>query len=174
MEIPFVAGRERYAKVSGRYTWPVRSGYPVECNTMIYGIGVDLVNITRMRRAIDRWGNRFIGRIFTPREIDFCTQSQRSVSRFALRFAAKEAFSKALGLGMRRGIRWRDIEVFHHPSGRPDLAIAGKALLFCHKEGISRWHITLSDEDGYGIAVVVLEKHISEDVTQEGKKGPSG
>jgi len=141
---------------------------------MIYGIGVDLVNITRMGRAIERWGNRFIGRIFTPREIEFCIQSRRSVSRFALRFAAKEAFSKALGMGMRRGIRWRDIEVFHHTSGQPDLAIAGKALMFCRNEGISRWHISLSDEVDYGIAVVVLEKHISEDVTQEGKKGPSG
>ena len=141
---------------------------------MIYGIGVDLVNITRMSRAIDRWGNRFIGRIFTPRETEFCIQSRKSVSRFALRFAAKEAFSKALGMGMRKGIRWRDIEVFHHPSGRPDLAIAGNALMLCRKEGISRWHISLSDEVDYGIAVVVLEKHISEDVTQKGKKGPSG
>ena len=141
---------------------------------MIYGIGVDLVNITRMSRAIERWGNRFIGRIFTPREIEFCIQSRRSASRFALRFAAKEAFSKALGMGMRRGIRWRDIEVFHHKSGQPDLAIAGKALMVCRKEGISRWHISLSDEADYGIAVVVLEKHISEDVTQKGKKGFSG
>ena len=141
---------------------------------MIYGIGVDLVNITRMGRAIERWGNRFIGRIFTPREIEFCIQSRRSVSRFALRFAAKEAFSKALGMGMRRGIRWRDIEVFHHTSGQPDLAIAGKALMFCRNEGISRWHISLSDEVDYGIAVAVLEKHISEDVTQKGKKGFSG
>jgi holo-[acyl-carrier protein] synthase len=132
---------------------------------MIYGIGVDLVNITRLSRAIDRWGNRFIGRVFTPQEIDFCIQSRRSVFRFALRFAAKEAFSKALGTGMRRGIRWRDIEVFHHPSGRPDLAIAGKALMVCRKEGISRWHVSLSDEDDYGIAVVVLEKHSPEDVT---------
>jgi holo-[acyl-carrier protein] synthase len=141
---------------------------------MIYGIGVDLVNITRMSRTIERWGNRFIGRIFTSREIEFCIQSGRSASRFALHFAAKEAFSKALGMGMRRGIRWRDIEVFHHPSGRPDLAIAGKSLMFCRKEGISRWHISLSDEVDYGIAVVVLEKHISEDVKQKGKKGPSG
>ena len=141
---------------------------------MIYGIGVDLVNIKRMSRAIERWGNRFIGKIFTPREIEFCSQSRRSASRFALRFAAKEAFSKALGMGMRRGIRWRDIEVFHHKSGRPDLAIAGKALMFCRKEGISRWHISLSDEADYGIAVVVLEKYISEDVKQKGKNGPSG
>jgi len=131
---------------------------------MIYGIGVDLVNVKRMERAIERWGNRFIERIFTPREVDFCTQSRRSVSRFSLRFAAKEAFSKALGLGMREGIRWRDIEVFHHQSGRPDLAVAGKARMVCRKEGISRWHLSLSDENDYGIAVVVLEKHISENV----------
>ena len=141
---------------------------------MIYGIGVDLVNITRMSRAIERWENRFIGRIFTPREIEFCIQCRCCAWGFGLRLGAIEAFSKALGMGMRRGIRWRDIEVFHHKSGRPDLAIAGKALMVCRKEGISRWHISLSDEADYGIAVVVLEKHISEDVTQKGKKGFSG
>jgi holo-[acyl-carrier protein] synthase len=173
LEIPCVTGRKGCEKEIRGYSWPVRSGYPVQCSAMIYGIGVDLVNITRMGRAIERWGNRFITRIFTPREIDFCAQGPRSVSRFSLRFAAKEAFSKALGLGMRRGIRWRDIEVFHHPSGRPDLVVAGKARMVCHQEGISRWHLTLSDEAGYGIAVVVLEKHISEDVKQ-GEKGPSG
>ena len=80
------------------------------------------------------------------------------MSSLALCFAAKEAFSKAIGLGMKKGIRWRDIEIVHNPSGRPDLNVTGKALCFCHKEGIKRWYVTLSDEGDYGIAVVVLEK----------------
>ena len=125
---------------------------------MIYGIGIDLVNIRRMGRVIDRWGTRFINRIFTAQEINYCGQGPKSVSCLALRFAAKEAFSKAIGLGMKKGIRWRDIEIVHNPSGRPDLNVTGKALGFCHKEGIKRWYVTLSDEGDYGIAVVVLEK----------------
>jgi len=125
---------------------------------MIYGIGIDLVDVKRMGRVIDRWGKRFINRIFTAQEIDFCVQGPKSVSSLALRFAAKEAFSKAIGLGMKKGIRWRDIEIVHNPSGRPDLNVTGEALSFCHKQGISGWYVTLSDEGDYGIAVVVLEK----------------
>ncbi len=125
---------------------------------MIYGIGVDVVNIRRMGRVIDRWGARFINRVFTPRETNFCSQGPRSVSSLALRFAAKEAFSKAIGLGMRKGIRWRDIEIVQNPNGRPDLNVTGEALSFCHKEGITRLHVSLSDEGSYGVAVVVVEK----------------
>ena len=128
---------------------------------MIYGIGVDLVNIRRVGRVIDRWGARFINRIFTEQEINFCFQRPKSVSSLALRFAAKEAFSKAIGLGMKKGIRWRDIEIVHHPSGRPDLNVTGKALSFCYKQGIRRWYVTLSDEGDYGIATVVLEKSVT-------------
>jgi len=124
---------------------------------MIYGIGIDIVDIRRMGRVIDRWGTRFINRVFTAREISFCCQRPRSVSSLALRFAAKEAFSKAIGLGMKRGIRWRDIEVVQNPNGRPDINVTGEVLRFCRKEGIGRWHVSLSDESYYGIAVVVLE-----------------
>jgi holo-[acyl-carrier protein] synthase len=139
---------------------------------MIYGIGVDLVDITRMGRVIDKWGDRFIDRVFTTQEITFCFHSPKSASGFALRFAAKEAFSKAIGLGMRKGIGWRDVEVFHHPSGRPDLTIAGMALSLCHKEGITGWHVSLSDDGDYGVAVVVLEKLGREDRVPEAQKGP--
>lgn len=125
---------------------------------MIYGIGVDIVNIRRMRRVVDRWGNRFIDRIFTAQEIGSCFQGTKSVSSLALRFAAKEAFSKAIGLGMRKGIRWQDIEIVHNKRGRPDLNLTGKALSFCHAEGIISWYVSLSDDGDYGIAVVVLEK----------------
>ena len=124
---------------------------------MIYGIGVDLVNIRRMEKVLSRWGTRFMERVFTAREIELCSLRPNSVSALALRFAAKEAFSKAIGLGMRKGIRWRDIEVVHNANGRPDLKVTGKALKVCHEEGIASWFVTLSDESGYGIAVVALE-----------------
>jgi len=128
---------------------------------MIYGIGVDLVDIKRIALAIERWKDRFINRVYTAREIDLSRHSSRLASSLALRFAAKEAFSKAIGLGMRRGIRWRDIEIVHTATGRPELRLTGKALSICQKEGIGGWYVTLSDEGEYGVAVVVLEKGAS-------------
>lgn len=128
---------------------------------MIYGIGVDLVDIKRISLAIERWRERFINRVYTAREINLSRHSPRFASSLALRFAAKEAFSKAIGLGMRRGIRWRDIEIVHNPSGRPELMLRGNALRLCQNEGIEGWYVTLSDEGDYGVAVVVLEKGAS-------------
>ncbi len=128
---------------------------------MIYGIGVDLVDIKRIALAVERWRERFINRVYTAREIDLSRHSPRLASSLALRFAAKEAFSKAIGLGMKRGIRWRDIEILHNPSGRPELMLTGKALRLCQNEGIGGWYVTLSDEGDYGVAVVVLEKGAS-------------
>ena len=124
---------------------------------MIYGIGVDIVHIKRIEETIRRWGNRFIQRIFTPNEEETCRRRVSPAAAFALRFAAKEAFSKALGLGMKKGIRWQDIEVFHLPGGRPALKLHGRSQEICEKEGITGFHLSLSDEDEYGIAMVVLE-----------------
>lgn len=125
---------------------------------MIYGIGVDLVNIERIEKVVNRWGDRFIDRVFTAEEKEFCYNRALPASAFALRFAAKEAFSKALGLGMRRGIMWRDIEVFHFPGGKPYLRLRGRSHEICRKEKITGLHLSLSDEGKYGIAMVVLEK----------------
>jgi len=125
---------------------------------VIYGIGVDIIRIERIRRTIDRWGNRFISKVFTKREIAFCKQRPKPANAFAMRFAAKEAFSKAIGLGMRQGIRWRDIEVFHHSTGKPDLRLYGKCLEICKENGLNNIHISLSDEGEYGIAIVILER----------------
>lgn len=127
---------------------------------MIYGTGVDLVNIQRMERVILTWGDRFIHRVFTGREARFCRGRPASHAAFALRFAAKEAFSKALGLGMRNGIHWRDIEVFHYPSGKPGLSLSGAAAAICRRQGITGIHLSLSDDEDYGIAMVVLEKEM--------------
>jgi len=124
---------------------------------MIYGIGIDLVNISRIERVFRRWGDRFGARVFSPAETDFCSKRMSPFSAFALRFAAKEAFSKALGLGMRRGLKWRDIEVFHDPNGKPGLRLHGKSFDICREAGITGIHLSLSDENDYGVAVVVLE-----------------
>jgi len=125
---------------------------------MIYGIGVDLVDIRRIENVISRWGNRFISRVFTRDEIETCSARPFPPASYALRFAAKEAFSKALGRGMRRGVRWRDIEVFHFPGGRPGIRPLGRSSEICKEEDICGFHLSLSDEGDYGIAIVVLEK----------------
>ena len=125
---------------------------------MIYGVGIDLVRINRIDRVINRWSNRFVQRVFTPDEIETCYRKSFPPSAFALRFAAKEALSKALGFGMRRGIRWRDIEIFHYPGGQPYLKLHGRSSDICREKRIISSHLSLSDEGEYGSAVVVLEK----------------
>lgn len=125
---------------------------------MIYGIGVDLVRISRIAATLGRFGDRFLTRVFTPQEIAYCQAQARPEANLALRFAAKEAFSKALGVGLRRhGIRWPEVEVVPAPSGRPDLHISGRAAELCRQAGIRGMFLTLTDEGDYGIAVVVLE-----------------
>jgi len=125
---------------------------------MIYGVGTDLVNIPRMAAVIARWGDRFTGRVFSPHEIEVCARRARPASAYAIRFAAKEAFSKAMGMGMKGGLSWREIEVFNDPRGRPGLRIYGRSREICSQKGIGPIHLSLSDEGDYGSAVVVLEK----------------
>ena len=125
---------------------------------MIYGIGVDLVHIPRMEAVLKRWGERFISRVFTEQEVELCSKRVYPASAFALRFAAKEAFSKALGLGMSRGVRWKDIEVFHFPGGKPGLRVYGTPSRICDEKKITRFHLSLSDEGEYASAMVVIEE----------------
>jgi len=125
---------------------------------MIYGIGVDIVRINRVKRIIQRWGDRFVSRVFTAAEAEICYNRPNLNSAFALRFAAKEAFSKAIGLGMRKGIKWREIEVFNYSSGKPALRLYGVSLKICRHANITDIHLSLSDEGEYCLAMVVLEK----------------
>lgn len=124
---------------------------------MISGIGVDLVSLTRMEAVIERWGNRFLGRIFTEEEIRAGGRRPRPASAFALRFAAKEAFSKALGFGMTNGLKWKDVEVVSDALGKPGLRLHGRSLEICRERSVTGLHVSLSDDGRYGIAVVVLE-----------------
>ncbi len=124
---------------------------------MIRGIGVDIVKVDRIEQAVERWGNRFLKRIFTAAEIERCQQRARPAQCLALRFAAKEAFAKALGLGMRKGLRWRDIEVVHDYLGKPDLLLHNQAQRLLEAVEASRTWLSLSDERESALAVVVLE-----------------
>jgi holo-[acyl-carrier protein] synthase len=127
---------------------------------MIYGIGVDLVKVDRLARVLERYGERFLKRVFTDREIAYCrSRTRQGVYQFAQRFAAKEAFSKALGVGLRQGgIRWRDVEVLPDPRGKPEIFVSGRAAELCCATGISNMLISLTDEDNLAVAMVVLEK----------------
>jgi holo-[acyl-carrier protein] synthase len=124
---------------------------------MIYGIGIDLVKISRIQAALETWGERFQNKIYTERERAFCLSRPHPTRYWAMRFAAKEAFSKAVGLGMRHGIYWRDIEVSSNPFGKPELTLYGRSREICIEAGIKNSFLTLTDEDGYAMAVVVLE-----------------
>lgn len=86
---------------------------------MIQGIGVDIVEVSRIRTAIDTWGEHFLKKIFTDKEILYCASKKNSYEHFAARFAAKEAVSKALEIGWRGGFRWRDVEIANEVSGKP-------------------------------------------------------
>ncbi|WP_338604417.1 holo-ACP synthase [Desulfoferula mesophila] len=124
---------------------------------MIVGIGLDLAEVGRIEASLERFGRRFLERCFTPEERQTCLARPRPASALAMRFAAKEAFSKAAGLGM-RGLGWREIEVVHDPKGKPSLRLHGRALAWMEANGVQASHISLTDEGGFAAAVVVLEK----------------
>jgi holo-[acyl-carrier protein] synthase len=123
----------------------------------IYGIGLDLVRVDRLQRAMARWGERFQKRVFTDAELAACAGRKHMAACLAMRFAAKEAFVKALGTGMRGPVYWRDIEVRNNPLGKPLIMLSPKALSFCYDRQISSWQLSLTDDGEYGAAIVILE-----------------
>jgi len=123
----------------------------------IFGIGIDLVQVERLEAALTRWGERFENRVFTTREIASCERGKGRAACLALRFAAKEAFVKALGLGMRAPVLWRDIEVVNNDLGKPEIVLSNRACEYCRQIGIFAWHLSLTDDGRYGAAVVLLE-----------------
>ena len=122
---------------------------------MIRGIGVDIVRIKRMESAVGRWGRRFLDRVFTLEEIDFCYKKSHPYASFAVRFAAKEAFIKAAGL---KGISFRDIEIVNLVSGAPVIKKEGKLAAALAAYGIENIHLSLSHEREYGVAMVIAEE----------------
>ncbi len=124
---------------------------------MIVGTGIDIAEVPRIAQAIQRYGDRFLRRIFTEGEIQYCESKANRVERYAARFAAKEAAMKALGTGWNHGVRWRDVEVRREPGGRPTLAFHGKAAEFASKLGAVHVALSLSHTASEAIAQVILE-----------------
>jgi holo-[acyl-carrier protein] synthase len=124
---------------------------------MIIGIGTDLVEIGRIEAALARWGERFARRILAAREFDRFAGHRKPASYLAKRFAAKEAFSKAMGTGIYAPVSWRNISVVNHASGRPYLELAAPLAALVERRGVRSVHVSLTDERGMAAAFVVLE-----------------
>ena len=124
---------------------------------MIVGSGIDIAEVPRIRRVIERFGDRFIERIFTEGEIRYCDSKANRVERYAARFAAKEAAMKALGTGWNHGVRWRDCEVVRMPGGRPTMTFHGRAGEFAARLGMKNAALSLSHTAEQAIAQVILE-----------------
>ncbi|MBV8475638.1 MAG: holo-ACP synthase [Acidobacteriaceae bacterium] len=124
---------------------------------MILGIGTDLAEVARIRESIERFGNRFLDRIYTERERAYASSKANAAERFAARFAAKEAGMKAIGTGWRGGVTWKDFEVTNEPSGRPILRLSGVAKRIAETMGVERISISLTHTAQMAFAVVILE-----------------
>jgi holo-[acyl-carrier protein] synthase len=124
---------------------------------MVIGVGTDLMEISRIQQSIARFGDRFLHRLFTPAEIEYCTRKKNSAESFAARFAAKEAAAKALGTGISYGISWLEIEVTREPSGKPGIALTGRAAHRATEIGITRISLSLTHSRDTALAVVIME-----------------
>jgi holo-[acyl-carrier protein] synthase len=120
----------------------------------VRGIGIDLVPISRMRRVMERWQERFLTRVFTADEIAYCRARKDPVPHFAARFAAKEAGLKALGIGLRLGVSWRELEVRRERGGPPVLVLRGRSREVAR--GADRMMLALSHDGDYAIAQAML------------------
>jgi len=125
--------------------------------TMIVGTGIDITEVPRIRESIERFGDRFLHRVFTEGEIRYCDSKANRFERYAARFAAKEAGMKALGTGWNFGVRWRDVEVSRKPGGRPTLLFHGKAAEFAAKLGAVNVALSLTHTPQQAMAQVILE-----------------
>jgi holo-[acyl-carrier protein] synthase len=124
---------------------------------MIVGSGIDIAEVPRIRQSIERFGDRFLHRIFTPGEIRYCDSKANRAERYAARFAAKEAAMKALGTGWSHGVRWRDCEVARMPGGRPTITFHGRAGEIAARLGVKNAALSLSHTAEQAIAQVILE-----------------
>lgn len=124
----------------------------------IVGTGIDITEVARIAASIQRFGERFLNRVYTPAEIAYCRAKKRSANQsFAARFAAKEAAMKAIGTGLRRGVTWQDVEVSREAGGRPIVVFHGKAAEFAAKLGMKRAALSLTHTEHEAMAQVILE-----------------
>lgn len=126
---------------------------------MTVGTGIDIAETQRIEQALERHGDRFSRKIFTPSEIAYCERFKNKAERYAARFAAKEAAFKALGTGWANGIRWLDVEISHQASGKPELLLSGRARELANQLGVTRAVVSISHANRYVVAQVILESN---------------
>jgi holo-[acyl-carrier protein] synthase len=125
---------------------------------MLIGTGVDLIEVERIAHSIERFGDRFLRRVYTEDEIDYCRRRRVSAAEsFAARFAAKEAGAKALGTGISRGVTWNEFQVARNPGQRPVLELRGRAALLATELGVRAISLSLAHTSGLAMATVVME-----------------
>ena len=124
---------------------------------MVLGVGIDVIQNERIRQSLEKFGTRFINRIYTEIETGYCNNCADPGIHFAARFAAKEAAFKALGTGWAAGVKWKDIEVQRLGSGKPELHLYGEALAHATPLGATRFHVSLTHDQLVSCAVVLLE-----------------
>jgi holo-[acyl-carrier protein] synthase len=124
---------------------------------MVLGLGTDLIETKRVQESIDRFGERFLERVFTEGEIAYCRRKKNAGESFAARFAAKEAGAKALGTGISRGVNWKELEVRREMSGKPTLHLSGRAAELAEAMGVRRLQLSLTHSRELAMAVVVAE-----------------
>jgi holo-[acyl-carrier protein] synthase len=124
---------------------------------MLVGTGIDIIEIDRIRASILRFGDRFLGRIFTPTEIAYCSRKKNAAESYAARFAAKEAGAKALGTGIQHGVSWQELEVQRQPGSRPTLHLSGRAAEFAQRLGVRHIALSLTHSTTVAMATVHME-----------------
>jgi holo-[acyl-carrier protein] synthase len=124
---------------------------------MILGTGIDIIEIDRVARSIERFGDRFLHRIFTSGEIAYCSRKKNAAESYAARFAAKEAGAKALGTGIQHGVTWKELEVRRQPGSRPTLHFSGRAGALAERMGVRHIALSLTHSTTVAMAAVHLE-----------------
>ena len=125
---------------------------------MIAGIGVDIVDVSRIAKMADRYGERFLRRVFTDAEAAYAAGSGNPAERLAGRFAVKEAVMKALGTGKSQGILWRDVETVRGNFGKPVVHLHGQAVRWMKRRGADAVHVSITHDGGKAVAFVIMEK----------------
>jgi holo-[acyl-carrier protein] synthase len=125
---------------------------------VIAGIGVDIVDIARIQAMLDRYGERFLARVYTEAETAYAMGGANRAERLAGRFAVKEAVMKALGTGKSQGILWRDVETLRGHLGKPEVRLHGQAVNWATLRGFGAAHVSITHDGGKAVAFVILEK----------------
>ena len=124
---------------------------------MILGTGIDLIEVARIASSFEKFGERFVNRILLPDEIAYCLSHKQPAPFLAVRFAAKEAVSKAFGTGIGAHLGWQDIEIRRKESGEPFVVLHGKGAELLAARGAQRLHISLTHTENYAAATAILE-----------------